>query len=475
MDRWGSLMKESLEMLLKSTDIGKPEATLNESARIRQGWWSRTLRGATCAVLASVAAISGCTAPKCILSTRNAIPAYRLPDEFKSCSHGGKVPIDLSLLGQRRSSEHIIGAGDVLGVYIAGVLPPKIDDAPIVYQGGSSLNRQYYPPNGDIEGPSIGVPLEVQQSGNVRFPLIGKVDLAGYTIEEAADTVRNRFEEAGVIQAGRERVLLTLLRSRVSRVLVIRDDSPGISIPIRKDGIPFTKTGRGEIVDLPPNQNDVLHALTSSGGMPGIDTYSEVWIFRRRETQLADIGPLQQQVAGAESAQSLVQSWAAEERHIIRIPLRVHPEEPISIAEDDVILEEGDVLYLHPRDEDYFYTGGLLQGGKIPLPRDQDLDILEAIGYANGAVGGPGAIGAVFRTGPGNVYPPSQALIVRKLPNGQQISIRCDLNRAVHNPNERILIMADDQVYLFYKPSEFYGNLFLNYVGANITFIPGQN
>jgi hypothetical protein len=42
-----------------------------------------------------------------------------------------------------------------------------------------------------------------------------------------------------------------------------------------------------------------------------------------------------------------------------------------------VILNEGDVVYL-PRRVEYFYTGGLLRGARIPLPRDEDIDALEA-------------------------------------------------------------------------------------------------
>src|SRR5262249_54173662 len=117
-----------------------------------------------------------------------------------------------------------------------------------------------------------------------------------------------------------------------------------------------------------------------------------------------------------------------------------------------------------------FYTGGVLPGGRIPMPRDQDLDVLEAIALVNGSLVGPGNNQAGFRTGPGNVNAPSRAVIIRKLANGQQVTICLDLGRAIYDQRERILIQPEDQLLVFYKPSELYANIFLNYVGFNFNF-----
>ncbi len=70
------------------------------------------------------------------------------------------------------------------------------------------------------------------------------------------------------------------------------------------------------------------------------------------------------------------------------------------------------------------------------------------------------------------MVPPTDVLIVRKLPNGQQLRIRVDLNRALHDPNERILMQPEDQILLFYKPGELYTNIFLNFIGVGVNLVP---
>jgi protein involved in polysaccharide export with SLBB domain len=418
---------------------------------------------------------AGCaTQTCCIFAVRNAVPAYRLPTEFRTCSRRHMTPIDLSLLGQQRPGDgHRIADGDLLGVYVAGVLPPKLDDQAMIIPPLNMAGNFYYPPYGRISTPAVGVPVDVRSNGKLRLPLVGPIDLNGHTLDKATEIIRTTYEEAGVIQKDRERVSLTLLRPRVHRVVVLRDDAQS-PMPqfVPKVAVPYTKIGHGEVVDLPAYENDVLHALATSGGLPGLDVFSEVWIFRNRQSESVDPALFQQQLSEAGSAQKLAERWTQGERQVVRIPLRVDPEEPLPFTQDDILLEDGDVVYLPPREIENFYTGGQLPGGKVPLPRDQDTDVLEAIALVNGTTGGPATNASIFRTGPGNLYPPTQGLIVRKLPNGQQLRIRVDLNRALHDPSERILIQPEDQFLLFYKPSEFYANLLLNYVGFTIDIVP---
>ena len=66
----------------------------------------------------------------------------------------------------------------------------------------------------------------------------------------------------------------------------------------------------------------------------------------------------------------------------IRIPLRVQDCTPLNITEHDVELNDGDIIFIQSRDDEVFYIGGLLGGGQYTLPRDHDIDILEAIAIA---------------------------------------------------------------------------------------------
>ena len=63
----------------------------------------------------------------------------------------------------------------------------------------------------------------------------------------------------------------------------------------------------------------------------------------------------------------------------VRIPLRARPDEPITFTESDIILNEGDTVYIEARDTEVYYTAGLMGGAQIPLPRDYDLRVIEAI------------------------------------------------------------------------------------------------
>lgn len=418
----------------------------------------------------------GCATPTCIMSVRDAVPAFRLPSEFRACPRGALTPIDFNLLSQKKPEEgHQIAGGDVVGIVVAGILPPKIDDQAIIHPPLQSMGV-YYPPYGRSYNPATGVPVDVRRDGTIKLPLVGRVNLEGKTIEEANEIIQVAYEKAQVIQKDRDRSSVTLLRPRVHRVIVLREDSQA-QIPqfISKVAVPYTKIGRGEVIDLPAYENDVLHALAATGGLPGIDVFSEVWVFRRRDVEGDDPAALEQQMIDAGSAENLAKKWQTEERQILRIPLRLQPHEPLPFDPSDVVLEDGDIVYLAPREIENFYTGGQLPGGKVPLPRDQDTDILEAIALVNGVTGGPSSQAGIFRTGPGNVYPPTQCLIVRKLPNGQQVRIRVDLNRALHDVNERILIQPEDQVLLFFKPKELYANLLLNFIGVGINIVPPLN
>jgi hypothetical protein len=119
---------------------------------------------------------------------------------------------------------------------------------------------------------------------------------------------------------------------------------------------------------------------------------------------------------------------AGAARHKIRIPLRVRPGEPLNIRPEDVILQEGDIIYIAAREADVFYTGGLLPAGEYTLPRDTDLDVLEAIMRVGGALNS-GGLSTINITGsliiPGIGFPsPSLASVIRRTPDGGQVVIR---------------------------------------------------
>jgi hypothetical protein len=139
----------------------------------------------------------------------------------------------------------------------------------------------------------------------------------------------------------------------------------------------------------------------------------------------------------------------------IRIPLRVEDCLNINITEQDVHLNDGDIIFIQSRENEVFYTGGLLGGGQYNLPRDHDIDILEAISIAQGRSAGQD-IGKSALNNDVTISA-SQAIILRKLPNGSQVPILIDLYRARKYRAERMLIQRGDYIVLQYTKAEAIG------------------
>src|SRR5581483_1160305 len=93
---------------------------------------------------------------------------------------------------------------------------------------------------------------------------------------------------------GRERVFVTLKHKRLIQVVVFRHDVevPGgintnFQVTTVGSAISGTfllgsgSTGAGYQIDLPAYENDLLHSLALTGGMPGCNAAKEILIFRK--------------------------------------------------------------------------------------------------------------------------------------------------------------------------------------------------
>lgn len=419
--------------------------------------------------LSFVAAPVGCS----ICSTRGAIPAYRLPQQFEAPSHQSLQAINFALLEKDQNVEYRLGPGDIVGVLVQGIVPPGATTVPSVIQSQPTLNGVYYPPTGVLNGPAIGLPANVTAEGRLPLPLVEPVKVAGLTLVEATEAVSRAYISEQLLKEGRDRVSLTILKPRVNRIVVLREDSSNETAnAIPRNTSVVSRRGTGFAVDLPDSESDVLHSLIATGGLPGIDAYNEVWILRQSTMPPQAVQQAKFLADAGETPENIVAQLASGEsaqQQIVRIPLKVCPGEPLPFTADDIVLNDGDVVYICPRRNEYFYTGGLLPGAQIPFPRDEDLDVMEAIALANGSIGGIG--GGPYRTsaGPnaGNIVPPRRVLILRKLPNGDQLPIRVDLANATKNPAERIRIMPGDFIMMYYTPGEQAANIALNLLNFN--------
>jgi protein involved in polysaccharide export with SLBB domain len=423
--------------------------------------------------LLGTAVTTGCSTVKGVgpLGDIAAIPAHRVPREVLARPRANMQQISLQRLRQAPSPVYLLGPGDTLGVHIPFVLG-KADEAPPVTN----------PEREDLL-PAVGYPISIREDGKVGLPLVGGVKVEGLTVAQATAAITRAYVDKELLLPGDDKVLVTLMRRRKIVVNVIREEGgfsnaggfmaggmmqPGLAA--------FTsKRGTGQRVALPVYENDVLNALTLTGGLPGLDASNAVYIIRGGSEDAADFDKF---VAEIQSSVELCECvpLAPLPPNVLRIPIRFHPEDLPTFTEDDIILNNGDIVYIPTRESERYYTGGVLRGGEFLLPRDYDLDVLSAIAIAGGPIsngssgvrfGGFGGAGAA----PGSVgAPPTNLTILRKLPCGGKIPIAVDLRRALVDGSHNILVAPEDTLILRFRLGEEIYNTILSLLQFNFIF-----
>ena len=212
-------------------------------------------------------------------------------------------------------------------------------------------------------------------------------------------------------------------------------------------------------IELPAYENDVLHALSETGGMPGERAMNEIQVLRGGLNNFANVNAIVQEV-GAPAGNA--NGTTIDEANVIRIPIEAERGEFANISEKDITLEDGDIVYIKGRERDVFYTGGLLSGGRYPLPRDYKIDVLEAMALAggNGSATAGGGGSNSFR-GLGSLLPATQVTVLRKC-GCEQVAIDVDLRYALSDPTERVIVQPGDLIVLEYRKPELFTNSILS-------------
>jgi protein involved in polysaccharide export with SLBB domain len=333
--------------------------------------------------LIAVGVGSGCVAHPPLA---NGIPVRRLPAEVLGCSCASLQAVPLTLLRQKQPDAYRVDQGDVLTVFAEDVLGVR-DRIPV----------QVNPDPGAARPATQGYPVTVQDDGTIQIPEVPPIPVRGLTLTEVrAAIVKAITVDKKLIVPGKERVTVDLLKARQYRVLVIREDGPA---DLTCGG---GKLGTGQSLKLDAYHNDLLEALTRTGGLPGPCAKNEVIIRRDDAAQ-----------------------------NVVRIPIRVPTGEPLAIAEADIILRDGDTVYVPAREaETYTITGGA-GSGVHPLPRDSDVRVLDALAKAICPAPACGII-----------------TILRPIGCTRQIPILVDLGEATRDPRENVLILPGDTIVL---------------------------
>ncbi|MEM9368983.1 MAG: polysaccharide biosynthesis/export family protein [Planctomycetota bacterium] len=432
---------------------------MSNTFTIKSVWRQISRSVALSGVLGVSAGLVGCTS---LTSPIDGVPANRLPPEFFPAPKNDLVPIDIALLSIEPPRDYQLDAGDILGVYVEGVLPFNPPNAP---PEPPPVN---FPDAESTLPPSIGFPIAVQEDGTLALPLIEPIEVRGLTLEQVRDKIRASYIEADILRPEKARPIVTIIRERTYDVIVVREDGLGgqqNNFLQQQLGQQFLRggsdrTGTGGLVKLPAYKNDVLHALVETGGLPGLNAKNEVKILRASEADKRKRMQFLRQFYASQQA-AMTDPCACppelpEDPSILRVPLRVRPGVIPNIAASDVVLNEGDIVYIESRDAEVFYTGGLLPGGEFALPRDYDLDVLGAMALAGGGIASQvqGAGGAFGGAGSVGGVPPGLLYVLRKTPCNGQIAIEVDLTDALNNPRSRILVQPGDTLILQYKCEE---------------------
>ena len=425
------------------------------------------------AVIALSASLSGCAA--FTNPVANGIPVRMVPAELLAESREGYETIDLAMLRRPPLEAYQLDVGDTLGIYVEGII------------GDASTPPPVNLPSTPDEPPAIGFPFPIRSDGFISLPLVDPIEVSGKTIEEAEEAVKQAYRDKKIIRESEEnpRIIVTLLRPRTVRVLVVREDGSTPQVTVRNQGLrglgsSSTTIGggggsTGNALELPIGQNDVLTALTSTGGLPGVGARQEIVLYRGYATGDSLAGC---NTCNLPTPETLVDSGLGGDRRVIRIPLEKQCGTNVTIPQDDVILQDGDILTIRAREPELFYTGGLLPAGEQQLPIDYDLTIVEAVlrtqgPLVNGGLNSSNLNGAIVGAGIGNPSP-SQLSVLRQLPHGQQVNILVDLNEALRDPRQNILVQADDILLLqenrdeaftrYFNTSVFQSNFFFRFL-----------
>jgi hypothetical protein len=438
---------------------------------------------ALCAALS--AGLTGCTSMtlQCDIP---AIPVRLVPASYLGRGRSEMQELSFTRLRQDPTDNYEVGPGDVLLVHVPGAYPEILSTAD--QQVVRNEERVVYNIDSDVP-PAEGVPVIVREDGSVALRAVESIQTTGLNLEQLAEVIRNAYLEADILKPGNDRVIVNIYSRRKYRVMVIREDAGsgggggGRGSTVVQGSL---ERGSGTTLDLPAHENDVLHALTATGGLPGLDAENEVLVIRGG---FSDGYAYDQFVSQIKQCQQPCECPPVipDPPNVVRIPLRFYAENVPTFTEEDIILNDGDVVYVPSRETDKYYTGGALGGGEHYLPRDYDLDVLAAVSMSGGQLSGSGTGisgmgGQGFGRGGfggggggrGGVMAPSNLIVVRRLPCGGQIAIRVDMNKALIDPSERILVMPGDTLILKYTICEEVVNTALGMFPINYLFGSGS-
>jgi len=139
--------------------------------------------------------------------------------------------------------KYVLGIGDVLGVYIEGVLGGPPAPALVI-------------PNDPGLPPAAGFPILVLGDGRINVPLVPPLEVKGKTLRETAAAIRRAYTiDNTILRSGQARIMVTLIKRRTAQVTtaIKAKIQPGDTLGIYVEGVVGAHDGL-PIVHLPKDR-----------------------------------------------------------------------------------------------------------------------------------------------------------------------------------------------------------------------------
>ena len=339
------------------------------------------------------------------------IPASELPLQFRAAYRSDKPPIDLSALARRSLNSDLIYPGDVLDVTLV-----------------TGAEKETPEP----------LPYRVTPQGTLDLPLIGEVRVAGQTLTGAEEQIRTQSIERRVYRAPIVSVLMNTRQS--DRVLVVG----AVKEP--------------KVYELPRAGSDLLAAITAAGGL----TEDAGTVIEIRHPMVAEDGV---QPAGYEDeltdtdgeipSDTTLEATAGKSNAV-----HVDLVEAMAGKAADLGLNDGSVVWVKEHRPETVYVHGLVKkAGEQELPKDQTLNVLQAIAQAEG-------VAPEFA---------DKVHVTRMIPGqSEPIVIEVSIKEAKSNRDSNVVLMAGDVVSVEPTPTTFTVDFLRNFFRVGLTSaIPG--
>lgn len=283
-------------------------------------------------------------------------------------------------------------------------LPP-----PEIIQPGDLLELLVLPNASDSSTKPI--PVRVSEEGSIQVPLVGKVFVAGLTVGEAELAITRAAQERGIYQ--NPVVSLAIKKPRSNRITVIG--------AVRKEGV----------YELPVAQSTLLDAILAAGNLTE-DADSRVQIYRSRAFSQRQPGSVLNVAASTSTSTSSSPTSELEEGESTAEPIVIDLSQLGSKNGEPYLLEDGDIVVVPQRLKESVYVLGLVnRPGKIDIPPNQELYLLDALAMAGGR----------------SSELADKVIILRhKGPKGGPVRIVASVREAKQNPDANIRLAPGDVI-----------------------------